>query len=54
MRILLTLLLFCCVACSTQAQSGNLPDPKMTPGDTLDVSKGALCAQGYTKLVRDE
>src|ERR1700688_3542621 len=53
MRILLTLLLFCCTACSTPAQSGNLPDSRLTPGDTLDVSTADICSRGYTKLVRD-
>ena len=53
MRILLTLLLFCCAACSTPAQSGNLPDSRLTPGDTLDVTQADICSHGYTKLVRD-
>jgi hypothetical protein len=30
-----------------------LPDPRLTPGDVLDVSKADICAHGYTKLVRD-
>lgn len=30
-----------------------LPDPKLTPGDTLDVSREDLCVPGYTKHVRD-
>jgi hypothetical protein len=42
-----------CFSCSAPAQSGSLPDPRLTPGDVLDVSKADICAHGYTKLVRD-
>lgn len=31
----------------------SLPDPRFTPGDTLDVSKSDICAPGYTKTIRD-
>jgi hypothetical protein len=34
-------------------QAPILPDPKMTPGDTLDVASGDVCTPGYTKLVRN-
>ncbi|KIE58161.1 hypothetical protein A946_08190 [Methylacidiphilum kamchatkense Kam1] len=30
-----------------------LPDPKLTPGDTFDVTKEDICVPGYAKLVRD-
>jgi hypothetical protein len=30
-----------------------LPDPKLTPGATLNVTMQDLCTPGYTKLVRD-
>jgi hypothetical protein len=53
MRILVALLFLSCLACSAPAQSGGLPDPRMTPGDTLEVTKADICAPGYTKLVRD-
>jgi hypothetical protein len=53
MRVLVLIFSLACLTCSAPAQSGNLPDPKMTPGDTLDVSKTDICTQGYTKVVRD-
>jgi hypothetical protein len=53
MRILVALLFPSCLACSAPAQSGGLPNPRLTPGDTLDVTKADICARGYTKLVRD-
>lgn len=34
-------------------QAPILPDPKMTPGDTLDVASSDVCTPGYTKLVRN-
>src|SRR5437016_4455879 len=30
-----------------------LPDPKLTPGDVLDVTKEDICTPGYTKRVRN-
>lgn len=30
-----------------------LPDPKLTPGDTLDVAPRDFCTPGYSKKVRD-
>jgi PepSY-associated TM region len=33
-------------------ERGSLPDPKLTPGDTLGVTKADICTPGYTKLVR--
>ena len=30
-----------------------LPDVKLTPGDTLDVTKDDICVSGYSKKVRD-
>jgi len=30
-----------------------LPDAKLTPGDTLDVTKDDICVSGYSKKVRD-
>jgi hypothetical protein len=30
-----------------------VPNPKLTPGDVLPVSKEDICVVGYTKLVRD-
>ncbi len=45
------------LASSGLAQRGNnppiLPDPKMTPGDVLDVTKADICVPGYTKKVRN-
>src|SRR5579871_4015316 len=34
-------------------QSPTLPDPKLTPGDTLDVSVQDICTPGYTKKIRN-
>ena len=53
MRILIALPFLCCLACSTPAQSNGLLDRRMTPGDTLEVTKADICAPGYTKLVRN-
>ncbi|MGI4790929.1 MAG: hypothetical protein ACRYFS_19030 [Janthinobacterium lividum] len=36
-----------------QANSPLLPDPKMSPGATLPVTKDDLCVPGYTKKVRN-
>ena len=30
-----------------------LPDPRITPGDRLDVTRTDICTPGYTKKVRD-
>jgi hypothetical protein len=30
-----------------------LPDPKLTPGDVLNVTREDICTPGYTKRVRD-
>src|SRR5436305_1905025 len=30
-----------------------LPDPKLTPGDTLDVTAADICTPGYSKKVRN-
>lgn len=42
---------------STASQPGLkppiLPDAKLTPGDTLDVTKEDICVSGYSKKVRD-
>jgi hypothetical protein len=53
MRILIVVLSLACLTCSAPAQSGSLPDPRLTPGDVLEVSQADICAHGYTKLVRD-
>ena len=33
-------------------ERGSLPDPRLTPGDTLRVTKADICTPGYTKVVR--
>jgi hypothetical protein len=53
MRVLVLILSIACLSCSAPAESGNLPDSRLTPGDTLDVSTADICSRGYTKLVRD-
>jgi hypothetical protein len=52
-RILVALVFLQCLACSSRVPSVALPDSKMTPGDTMDVTNADICARGYTKLVRD-
>ncbi|MBV9036006.1 MAG: hypothetical protein JO182_16065 [Acidobacteriaceae bacterium] len=34
-------------------EAGSMPDTKLTPGATLDVTKDDICAKGYSKKVRD-
>ncbi|MFL6465327.1 MAG: hypothetical protein ACJ73N_13070, partial [Bryobacteraceae bacterium] len=34
-------------------EAGSLPDTKLTPGATLDVTKDDICTPGYSKKVRD-
>jgi hypothetical protein len=33
-------------------ERGSLPDPRLTPGDTLGVTRMDICTPGYTKVVR--
>jgi hypothetical protein len=35
------------------ATAAYLPDPKLTPGDVLDVTTGDICVPGYSSKVRD-
>src|SRR5579871_616744 len=35
------------------ASARDLPDPKMTPGDTLPVTADDVCVSGYSKKVRN-
>jgi hypothetical protein len=48
-------LLFGLLATGTAYQSRDrlLPDPRLTPGDVLDVSLSDICEPDYTKSVRD-
>ena len=34
-------------------EAGSLPNTKLTPGATLDVTKDDICTKGYSKKVRD-
>jgi len=38
---------------ASSLEAGSLPDPKLTPGATLDVTKDDICTPGYSKKVRD-
>ena len=38
---------------STSTYSAYLPDPNLTPGDTLDVTTDDICVPGYSQKVRD-
>ena len=35
------------------AHKAHLPDPSMTPGDTLDVTVSDICVSGYSSKVRN-
>jgi hypothetical protein len=37
----------------TAIKTGALPDPRLTPGDILDVTVTDICVVGYTKKIRD-
>ena len=37
---------------SSMVSTGALPDPRLTPGDTLDVTVADICTTGYTKRIR--
>src|SRR5262249_36940195 len=52
MRLLLSALALSCLASTATVELGAVPDPKLTPGDTLAVTKVDICTPGYTKLVR--
>jgi hypothetical protein len=50
--ILMSLVLLSPLAVRSQ-QPPILPDPKLTPGATLPVTKDDICVPGYTQKVRD-
>src|SRR5260370_13774173 len=52
MRVLLGFIVLSCLASTATIERGSLPDPKLTPGDTLGVTKVDICTPGYTKVVR--
>ena len=45
-------LLFLAQAVLAQQPTPILPDPKLTPGDTFDVTAEDVCVPGYAKKVR--
>jgi hypothetical protein len=45
--------LFLTLGVFAQQPTPILPDPKLTPGDTFDVSAQDVCISGYTKKVRN-
>lgn len=47
------LLFIIAIAFTVQAASDSLPDPKLTPGDTMHIDLATFCNPGYTKTVRD-
>jgi hypothetical protein len=53
--VVLAAVLLVGLACSAvrSQQPPILPDPKLTPGATLPVTKDDICVPGYTKKVRD-
>jgi hypothetical protein len=48
-----TLLMFLASAQVSTQQPPILPDPKLTPGAVLPVTKDDICVPGYTKKVRN-
>src|SRR6266436_10277202 len=52
MRVLLGFIFLSCFASTATLERGSFPDPKLTPGDTLGVTKADICTPGYKKLVR--
>lgn len=38
---------------NTPTYAAYLPDPSLTPGDTLDVTTDDICVSGYSQKVRD-
>jgi hypothetical protein len=44
--------LFLTQAVRAQQRTPILPDPKLTPGDTFDVTAEDVCVPGYAKKVR--
>ena len=52
MRVLLGFIFLSCLASTATVERGSLPDPKLTPRDTLAVTKADICTPGYTKVVR--
>lgn len=38
---------------SAQSYAAFLPDPKLSPGDTLDVTASDICVSGYSSKVRN-
>lgn len=40
-------------ACPRKSAPGSLPDPRLTPGDVLDVTEADVCEPGYTRRVRE-
>ena len=47
-----TLLLFLAQLVFAQQPTPILPDPKLTPGDTFDVTAQDVCVPGYARKVR--
>jgi hypothetical protein len=49
---LLSLIALWAISANAQQSSPILPDSRLTPGDTFDVSGQDVCVVGYTKRVR--
>ena len=47
-----TFLLFLAQVVLAEQPTPILPDPKLTPGDTFDVTAQDVCVPGYAKKVR--
>lgn len=54
MKYLIAVILLCIASCEpVHADSGLLPDPKLTPGATMDVQAADVCRPGYAGKVRN-
>ena len=54
-KVILLFLTFLALAPQLRGQQPQpiLPDPKLTPGDTFEVTAADVCAPGYSRKVRN-
>jgi hypothetical protein len=54
MRVLLSVIFLSCLAFAATVERGSLPDPKLTPGDTLGVTTTDICTPLHQKIRRED